>query len=238
VRKAPTQMSVHDATCVGLISLVVLLTSFGIPLPIPVAALLMAAGAFAAHGEPHLAPLIAMPIAAAVAGDLCGYFAGWIGGRWFISGSRTRAVTTVKTGWRKFWGLRAIRAVGESNYGRRAIARSKRAVQGRSIVSLILLSRTVLTTIGPFVNFMSGVRGYAVARFILYDTIGETAWVIMYIGAGFALGRNLVTGPALVAGMGALLVGPLVIASCIGRHWRGRSDTLAPASTTIEQSAL
>ena len=47
-----------------------------------------------------------------------------------------------------------------------------------------------LEPLGPIVNVVSGTARYPYRRFLVYDVIGESIWVVLYLSLGYAFGAN------------------------------------------------
>jgi membrane protein DedA with SNARE-associated domain len=48
----------------------------------------------------------------------------------------------------------------------------------------IFFSRWLVTSLGPPINYTSGITAYSYHRFLLWDVTGELVWVILYVMAG------------------------------------------------------
>jgi membrane-associated protein len=200
------------------IAIVVLIAAFGAPLP--VASMLTAAGVLAAHGKMNIATLILVSSIAAIAGDGLGYLLGRFGMGWLAkwTASRPARGTNDPVGWLR----KGVQRLVESKSMRQAAGWSDAVLARRgSMGILIVLTRTVLAAFGPFVNVLSGVRRYHIGRFLLYDALGELAWVGMYVGIGYVAGIegdgaiDALTNPIVIAVMVALAVIPMLFTARI-----------------------
>ncbi len=195
------------------IALVVLIAAFGLPLP--VAGMLTAAGALAAHGEMNIGLLIVLSAAGAILGDALGYVAGRFGVRRF-AGRATARDTRVTATMR--WLKRTTDRIFTWKSVRQATGWSNAMLEQRgSMGVLILLSRTVLAAFGPVVNVVSGARRYSLGRFLLYDAIGEILWAGTYVGFGYLAGTqgedamSVLTNPYVIAGAVGLTLLPMLV---------------------------
>jgi len=164
---------------------VIAIAAVGIPLPVTLA--LVAAGSFVELGEMRLWQVIIVASSAAILGDQIGF----VIGRW--GGSR------IETRLRKRKG------------GADKIARAH-AFAARWGGTGIFLSRWLVTPLGPWLNLTSGMTDYPWRRFFVWDVLGETLWVVLYVLLGKFFSRSV---QALVDVLGSLvwvLVGILVAA--------------------------
>jgi membrane protein DedA with SNARE-associated domain len=142
---------------------VIAIAAVGVPLPVTLA--LVAAGSFVELGEMRLWQVIIVGSSAAVLGDQVGFLIG----RW--GGSR------IETRLRK------------TKSGADKIARA-RAFAERWGGAGIFLSRWLVTPLGPWLNLTSGMTDYSWRRFFVWDVLGETLWVVLYVLLGkFFSGR-------------------------------------------------
>ncbi len=124
--------------------------------------LLFIAGAYCATGDLHYAPLVALLIAAAVAGNTLNY---WIGSR---IGQR---VFTHNYRWINKDGLRRTHDFFERHGGK-----------------TIILARFV-PVVRTFAPFVAGVSAMTHARFQLFNFTGATMWVLSLVTAGYFFGN-------------------------------------------------
>jgi membrane protein DedA with SNARE-associated domain len=137
---------------------VVLVCSIGIPFPVTL--VLVAAGSFVQQGEMKLWQVVATGSLAAVLGDLIGYFLA----RWS--------------------GRRLIRRVSRSIGAERKIKQAQ-VLTRRWSGAGIFFSRWLITALGPWVNVTSGISSYPWRRFLVWDVLGETIWVVLYVMLGY-----------------------------------------------------
>jgi membrane protein DedA with SNARE-associated domain len=128
-------------------------------------------------------------VLAALAGALLGDQAGYQAGRW--------------------GGAPLLDRVGQKV----ALVAKARNHLGRRGDMAVLLSRWLLSEIGPFVNLAAGASGLPWARFTLWSVLGEAIWVGLYIGVGRVATGSLEAASGLVLriigllGVGAVPVG-------------------------------
>ncbi|MDX6444794.1 MAG: hypothetical protein QOH71_1868 [Blastocatellia bacterium] len=137
---------------------VILIASVGVPFPISLT--LVAAGSFVKQGEMKLAPVIIVASIAAILGDQIGYGVSRWGGRSLVD--------------------RITRRLGGATQIKRAEAVSKKwGGPG------IFFSRWLVTALGPWLNFTSGISHYPWRRFIVWDAPGQVLWVVLYVMLGY-----------------------------------------------------
>ena len=136
---------------------VILIAAVGIPLPVTLA--LVAAGSFVELGEMRLWQVIVVGSAAAILGDQLGFAIGRWGGSWIEDRIRKR------------------RGGGERIARAHAFAKKWGAAG-------IFISRWLVTPLGPWLNFTSGMTHYPWRRFFLWDALGEILWVVLYVLLG------------------------------------------------------
>ncbi len=143
---------------VPLLFAVIAIAAVGVPFPVSLT--LVAAGSFAKQGEMRLLSVILAASLAAILGDQIGYGISRWGGRRLID--------------------RITRRLGGAEKIKQAEALSKKwGGPG------IFFSRWLVTELGPWLNVTSGIAGYPWRRFIVWDVLGETLWVVLYVMLGY-----------------------------------------------------
>ena len=140
-----------------VLSSLIFLTSFGIPLPATFA--LVAAGSFVEMGDMSVWWVLALAAVAAIIGDQVAYAIG----RW--GGPRLARRLTGRFG------------------GAKQLEKAENAVNRWGWAG-IFFSRWLVTPLSPWINYTSGITGYSYRRFLLWDVTGELLWVILYVLAG------------------------------------------------------
>ena len=172
-------------------------------IPIPIELVLLALGALsAAHNGPDFLTLTALGVAATVAGDALDYAVGRLlrkHGSAHLTGSR------IAGRWR--WlasaaGIleRADEAWGLANWSGSGV--------------MIFLSRCVLTPLEAPLSLLAGARRMPLARFLIWDALGEAVYVVGYLALGYTGAASLATSGPLTFLIGGVIVlatlGPLV----------------------------
>jgi membrane-associated protein len=147
--------------------LVIYVASVGVPLPI--ALLLLAAGAFAGLNDFNIILLALIAISASVCGDNTGYFIG------------------------RLWGSKVVDWL-QTPRGQRFIS-PQTVVRARAYFVLrggwaIFLSRFLFSAFGGVINLVAGSDRYPYRRFLLYDIAGETLGAIMPLLLGYLFGAS------------------------------------------------
>jgi membrane protein DedA with SNARE-associated domain len=173
---------------------VIAIAAVGVPLPVTLA--LVAAGSFVELGEMRLWQVIIVGSSAAIVGDQIGY----VIGRWGGSRIETRLQRT-KSGADKF-----VRA---------------RAFAERWGGTGIFLSRWLVTPLGPWLNLTSGMTDYPWRRFFVWDALGETLWVVLYVLLGKFFSGSVQALVEVLGNLAWVLVG--IVLAAILFWWIVRS---------------
>jgi membrane protein DedA with SNARE-associated domain len=137
---------------------VIMIASVGVPFPVSLT--LVAAGSFAKQGEMKLVPVIIAASIAAILGDQIGYGLSRWGGRRLVD--------------------RITHRLGGAARIKRAEAVSKKwGGPG------IFFSRWLVTALGPWLNFTSGMARYPWRSFIVWEAPGQVLWVVLYVMLGY-----------------------------------------------------
>ena len=158
--------------------------------PMPVTLMLVAAGSFVELGEMKLWQVIIVASAAAVLGDQIGYALG----RW--------------------GGHRITRGIVRRKNGEAKMAQA-RAFTERWGDAGIFFSRWLVTPLGPWLNLTSGLTGYSWRRFFVWDILGESLWVILYVLLGKFFSGRVQALLDILGNLAWVIVG-LVAATIVG----------------------
>lgn len=170
------------------LALTLFLGALGAPLPSGLA--MVVAGSLAAQGHMTWPLLVAVGMAASVAGDLAGYAVGQILGGSFLE--------------------RKGQWVGLTRERR---ARVERLFERWGAVS-VLLSRSLVSVLSSAVNLVAGAGRYRFWAFAAFGAIGRLAWSSAYLGLGYAASSGLEFEPA--ADFLGSLTGLLVALAVLG----------------------
>jgi membrane protein DedA with SNARE-associated domain len=176
----------------GLSALFVVTVMAAVGLPLPVTLLLIVVGSFVAQGDLNLLAVVALVSFAAVIGDQLGYAIG----RW--SGDRFVVRMTDRLG------------------GAERMAQAAAAVARWGSLS-VFLTRWLLTPLGPVLNLTCGITRFSYPTFLVWDILGETTWVLIYVLLGKFFSDRV---EAISATMGDLTWAILGIAGVMFFGWR------------------
>ncbi|MCW1967177.1 MAG: VTT domain-containing protein [Anaerolineae bacterium] len=150
----------------GLIAVFVsvLISSFGLPLP--TSFLLLVVGGFVASGDLDFVSVMLAATLGSIVGDHLGYGLGRLGGERVLD----KLARLLKAG--------------------SAIQKAQDSMQKWGGFS-VFLSRWLITAIGPYINFISGITNYRLFKFSFWDVVGETLWVGAYVGLGMVFSDRI-----------------------------------------------
>lgn len=168
--------------------LVVFVAAAGVPLPI--ALVLLAAGAFASLGDFNIFFLALTATSAAVCGDSVGYLIG------------------------RLWGTKVLDWLVQSRLRRfvspQRVSRSRAYFERRGGLA-IFLSRFLFSALGGVINLLAGADLYPFRNFLLCDVPGETLGAVIPLALGLFVGTSWEAMGNLLGGISALLLTLLVV---------------------------
>lgn len=200
--------------------LAIFIASAGLPLPI--ALVLLAAGAFSALGDFNIIILALIATSASVAGDCFGYLVG------------------------RLLGSKVLLRLEQSRPGRRlirphTITRSRLYFKRRGGWA-IFLSRFLFTALGGIINLLAGMELFPFRYFLLWDITGEVLGAVIPLMLGFAFGASWeavgdVLGAFSLFALGLVIAMILLIR--LRRYMRSvqRVKKIKPQSTDIQHIA-
>lgn len=149
-------------------------------LPVPSSLLMLASGGFAAAGDLSLPAVMIAAFCGAVLGDNLGYFLAYRMGdaleRWLATRPRRAAMKAKAAAYMDDWG-------------------------GISV----FFSRWLVSPLGPYVNYASGLARFDWPRFALWGAAGEAVWVGTYVGLGYAFADNIAAISDLLGNLSGFL---------------------------------
>ena len=172
---------------------VVAVAAIGVPLPVTL--LLIVAGSLVSQGLMNLWWSIALAGAGSVIGDQIGYAIGRWGGTALVS--RLSALLG-----------------GEQ---RLSEAEAKARQWGGPGV---FFSRWLISPLGPWINFVSGIAEYPWIRFLVWDIIGEFLGVVIYILLGRVFSDRVL---ALEAALGQFTWAVVALIAAVVLGWQLRA---------------
>ncbi len=203
----------------GIVALAPILAASALGLPIPSSLLLLAGGAFAGSGQLAFLPLVIVGIIATSVGDSLGY---WLGRR---------------------GGVAALDRFGPRIGIKPAALDQADAFLERWGGIAILLTRFLITPLGPVINIVAGTGRYPYRRFIAYDILGEAIWVILYLALGYLFSASWdviadilgQASEALAVAAIAIVLLVLLIRTLWQRQARAQTSVEVPTLTIKEQ---
>lgn len=159
-------------------------------IPLPIALVLLAAGAFAALGEFNLVLLALISVSASVVGDSLGYLIG------------------------RLWGSKGANWLEHSKLGRRflkpdSVARSRLYFKKHGGWA-IFLSRFLVAALGGIINLLAGTELYPYRNFLLFDIAGEIIGALIPLFLGFAFGASWEAVGDVIGPFSLLVLGLLI----------------------------
>ena len=164
--------------------LILMIAQIGVPMPITV--MLLVLGSIIADGDLELWQVLLFGTAGAFAGDLAGYAIGKIGGR------------------------RLVRRVAERMNAHDNVKKAEDFTRKWGGAG-IFLSRWLVTPLGPWLNFTSGVTEYPWRRFAFWVLVGEALWVTIYVLLGSYFSEDVQYVSELLGDMTWVLFGLFVV---------------------------
>lgn len=155
-------------------------------LPVPASLLMLGAGAFAASGDLGLGPVVAAALLGALLGDQLGYALGRLGQ------------------------ARLDRLIAAHPKRAAVLARARTLLHSHGGLG-VFLSRWLVSPLGPYVNFAAGAAGLGWLRFSGFGAAGETVWVSLYTGLGYAFADNLAAAAEFASDISGVLAGLAVM---------------------------
>jgi membrane protein DedA with SNARE-associated domain len=161
--------------------------------PVGASVLVIAAGAFSQQGILSWPATAAFGLTGAILGDAISFGIG------FYAKERVDD---------RFGKLSAWRSARESFEARAGLA--------------IYLTRFLITTLAIPINLIAGGSGIRLRRFMLYDSLGEMTWIILYGGLGYWFGSEWELVSNFISNFGGLLLGVIILVAGIvlAIRWR------------------
>jgi membrane-associated protein len=118
----------------------------------------------------------------------------------------------------------------EDRFGRLAAWRNaKKSFEARAGLA-IYLTRFLITALAVPTNLIAGGSGIQFRRFMIYDSLGELTWIVLYGGLGYWFGSQWELVSDFISNFGGLIFGlVLLIAGIVlgRRRLRARQRSLA-----------
>ena len=151
-------------------------------IPLPASILLIAAGAFSQQGFLDWSSTALFGLLGAVCGDAISFGMGFYAKNW-VSG-RIEGLPTWKN----------ARDTFESRAG-----------------MAVYLTRFLITALAIPTNLIAGSSGIPFRRFMVYDSLGELTWIILYGGMGYLFGSQWELVSDFMSSFGGLILGIFIL---------------------------
>jgi membrane protein DedA with SNARE-associated domain len=150
-------------------------------LPLPTSLMMLAGGAFVASGDLVLWQVIATAYGGAIIGDQLGYLIG------------------------RYGGAPLLEKVARSPTRAAALTRARAMVDRYGGLG-VFFSTWLTAPLGPWVNLSAGATGLSWRRFAIWDLLGETIWVSLYVSLGFVFSGQIGAVADIVSNVIGLIV--------------------------------
>jgi membrane-associated protein len=147
-------------------------------IPVGASALLIAAGAFAQQGFLDWQPAAVFGLLGAVFGDALSFGLGYY----------------------------AKEAV-EIRFGRSSTWKSAQSAFDSRAGLAVYLTRFLITALAIPINLIAASSGMHFRRFMTYDVLGETTWIMLYGGLGYWFGSQWEVVSTFISNFGGLMLG-------------------------------
>ena len=151
--------------------------------PVGASVLVIAAGAFSQQGILNLPQAAVLGFIGVILGDVASFGIGYHA---------------------RFW---VDRRFGRSP----AWSSAKRSFEVRAGLA-IYLTRFLITALAVPTNLIAGGGGIQFRRFIIYDSLGELTWILLYGGLGYLFGSQWEVVSTFISDFGGLVLGLVLLA--------------------------
>jgi membrane-associated protein len=181
---------------------ILVIASAGVPFPVTL--LLVAAGSLTNQGDMILWQVLLAGSCGAIAGDQLGY------------------------GLARWRGRTLIRWLTDRIGGAGKIEKAESFTQKWGGAG-VFFSRWLFTPLGPWINLTSGIAEYSWPRFLLWDVLGESLWVVLYVLLGFFFSDRVQDVAELLGDLKWVMLGAVV---AIVAGWKSIQYFRAPDQRT------
>jgi membrane-associated protein len=191
----------------GAPAFAVLLLLGALGIPVGASALLIAAGAFSQQG------ILDWPVTASL---------GWLGA--VIGDAISFGIGFYAKAWvdRRFGSLSAWKSAKQSFERRAGLA--------------IFLTRFLITALAIPTNLIAGGSGLRFRRFLVYDSLGELTWIVLYGGLGYLFGSQWELVSTFISNFGGLILGLVMLSVGVWLARRTRSRILERANRKVPEA--
>jgi membrane-associated protein len=173
--------------------------------PVGASVLVIAAGAFSQQGILNWPPAAVLGLIGAILGDALGFGIGYYAKDWVDA------------------------RLGRSPAWRNA----ERAFEKRAGLA-IYLTRFLITALAVPTNLIAGGSGIQFRRFMIYDSLGEFTWIVLYGGLGYLFGSQWELVSEFISNFGGFILGLVILGAGIWL-WTRRARRIASAKEKVPE---
>jgi len=167
----------------GAPAFAILLFLGALGVPVGASALVIAAGAFSQQGILSWPLLAVLGFAGAILGDALSFGIGYYAEDWV-----------------------------DQRFGRSAAWKSAEETFEKRAGLAIYLTRFLITALAVPINLIAGGSGIQLRRFMVYDSLGELTWIVLYGGLGYLFGSQWELVSDFIGNFGGLILGLVFLA--------------------------
>lgn len=190
----------------GAPAFAILLFLGALGVPVGASALVIAAGAFSQQGILEWHLTAVLGLIGAVIGDAVGFGIGFYAKDWV-----------------------------DERFGRSPTWRSAEVTFDKRAGLAIYLTRFLVTALAIPTNLIAGGSGIRFRRFMLYDTLGELTWIVLYGGLGYLFGSQWELVSDFISNFGGVLLGLVILAAGIWL-WSRRLRSIENAKQKVPEA--
>lgn len=190
----------------GAPAFAVLLLLGALGIPVGASVLVIAAGAFSQQGILDWPVTASLGLIGALIGDAISFGIGFYAKAWVD---------------RRFGKLSAWKSARKSFEKRAGLA--------------IYLTRFLVTALAVPTNLIAGGSGLRFRRFMVYDSLGELTWIVLYGGLGYLFGSQWELVSTFISNFGGLILGLVILGMGIWLARRTRSRILERANRNVPE---
>ena len=166
----------------GAPAFAILLFLGALGMPVGASALVIAAGAFSQQGVLSWPLMAILGFLGAILGDALSFAIGFYAKDWV-----------------------------DNRFGRSPAWQNAEQVFDRRAGLAIYLTRFLITALAIPTNLIAGGSGIMLRRFMVYDSLGEATWIILYGGLGYLFGSQWEVVSEFISNFGGLLLGLVIL---------------------------
>jgi membrane protein DedA with SNARE-associated domain len=123
----------------------------------------------------------------------------------------------------------------DRRFERSSAWRSARQAFDRRAGLAIYLTRFLVTALAVPTNLIAGGSGIPFRRFLIYDSLGELTWIVLYGGLGYLFGSQWELVSEFISNFGGLLLG-LVILGAGAWLWSRRLRSIETTKRNVPEA--